>query len=137
MCLPVSHSAAKILITVPAGSCVTPDVVSQNSSWVIVESPQNFGSYVLVLAYMYGAAAPLLSTSKTRKPLRLLVHSWSQITGIYHAALWPQVKAHSPVPVRRSRSRSTATACRESGTKCGWRIFIFSAGMFQVAPSSV
>ena len=39
-------------------------------------------------------SAPLLSTSKTRKPLRALVHSWSQITGVYHAMLWPQIKAH-------------------------------------------
>lgn len=34
------------------------------------------------------------STAESRKPLRALVHAWSQVTGVHHAALWPQVKAH-------------------------------------------
>ncbi len=34
------------------------------------------------------------STADSRKPLRALVHAWSQVTGVHHAALWPQVKAH-------------------------------------------
>ena len=34
------------------------------------------------------------STADSRKPLRALVHAWAQVTGISHAALWPQVKAH-------------------------------------------
>jgi len=34
------------------------------------------------------------STAESRKPLRSLVHAWAQVTGVHHAALWPQVKAH-------------------------------------------
>lgn len=37
---------------------------------------------------------PTLSTADSRKPLRALVHAWAQVSGVHHAALWPQVKAH-------------------------------------------
>lgn len=35
-----------------------------------------------------------LSTTDSRKPLRALVHAWAQVSGVQHAALWPQVRAH-------------------------------------------
>lgn len=35
-----------------------------------------------------------LSTNQSRKPLRLLVSAWAQMTGCSHSSLWPQVKAH-------------------------------------------
>lgn len=34
------------------------------------------------------------STPADRAPLRALVHAWATVSGVHHAALWPQVKAH-------------------------------------------
>lgn len=39
-------------------------------------------------------AALTPSTADDRKPLRSLVAAWSQVSGVPHQALWPQVKAH-------------------------------------------
>ena len=88
----ISPKARNLTLWLERGAARHAKMLNTDQAWDVFEMLEETFFRVVKPAEQPTTLTP--STADDRKPLRSLVAAWSQVSGVPHQALWPQVKAH-------------------------------------------